>query len=150
MIMKNMYLKMLLVGFTAMLSIGALGQISVANYFNEQASIGVGYDITKKLKTELRLGISNFVNTDLFLTYEFITRENYSIYSGIGTGFYDAIEDYKVSALAGIEIKPFKKEYGLTLHMELQPFYDNIFNKSATGRFYHSWGIRYTFGKAKD
>lgn len=148
---NNTYKKFLLSCFTILFTASAFGQISVATYFGDESRLGIGYNITQNLRTEFRIGLTEYTKTDLVLTYAFLNKENFNVYAGAGTGFYGDPKNYKASALVGLEIKPFQKAHGLSLHMELQPFYFNDHQDSYVGGWLsHSWGIRYTFGKRKD
>ncbi|MCK9438433.1 MAG: hypothetical protein M0Q12_14660 [Synergistaceae bacterium] len=118
-------------------------QLSVSHYNSSLSKIGLGYNFSEKVWSELRL----YTNTDidnltpeLVVCYNIVNREKHNIYAGIGgvANYFNGIV-----VPIGVQFTPFEKFDKFSLHIEIQPTLD--FENDPI--IQSSWGLRYKFGK---
>jgi hypothetical protein len=132
---------LVLIGLISFMSNRAFSQIGVSYYSSSLSKIGLSYNFSGKVWSELRL-YSNTTFDDLtpelVLCYNFISKERYNIYAGVGgvINYYNGI-----IIPVGVQFTPFQKFDKFSLHIELQPTFDF----ENTPIVESSWGIRYKF-----
>lgn len=114
-------------------------QVGVSYHQSNLPFLGVNYEFAEKFLAEVRLGTDAYfedVSVEGVFTYQFINKEDYEVYAGIGARIQN-IEGLVIPL--GIQIFPFEqKKFGA--HIELAP----IFGESSN-LIRGSWGIRYRF-----
>jgi len=139
--MKQTIKTFLLIGLISLMSNNVFSQLSVSYYSSSLSKIGLGYNFSDRIWSELRV----YSNTDfdnitpeLVLCYNFVNNERYNIYAGVGgvIGFYNGI-----IIPIGVQFTPFEKFDKFSLHIELQP----TINFESARVLQSSWGIRYKF-----
>lgn len=114
-------------------------QLGVGFYQSNMGSYAnLNYQI-ERISPELRIGTDNYfedIHLEPVLNYQWIQRENYTGYIGVGTWVNQF--DFNLIFPVGLNIYPFaNKEFGF--HIELA----TLFIDGAVLR--GSWGIRYQF-----
>jgi hypothetical protein len=142
--MRHQTKVLIIVALLGISSVTAFSQLSVSYYSSNLSKIGLAYNLSNRVWTELRL----YSNTEIYdltpelvLCYNIVNKEQHNIYVGFGgnvnyfTGFVLPV---------GVQFTPFEKLERFSLHIELQPAldfgYESIIIQS-------SWGIRYKFIK---
>ena len=133
--MKQVVL-MLIVIFPAI----SFAQLGVSFHQSNLPFIGVNYQVTERLRPELRVGVDNFVDitsVEAVITYDLVKKEDYEFYAGIG----GRVNGYAgVVVPIGLNIYPLPyKQFGF--HIEMAPIAGEDFLLRG------SWGIRYRFKK---
>ena len=118
----------------------AMAQLSVGYHQSSVPFVSVGYEINGRLMPELRLATDIVINNfspELVLTYQFLNKQHYEFYAGIG---------YRENTFrgpllpVGLNIFPFdRKNFGF--HIEVAP----IIGIESSTIIRGSWGIRYRF-----
>lgn len=139
-----MYKKILLSFISCYLVFGLLSakaQFGIGYHQSSLPFVGLSYTFANRLMPELRIGTDRYlddVSLEGVLTYQYLQKEDYSLYAGLGF-FYEDSEN--VSIPLGMLLFPFEnKKFGF--HMEATPLVGeggNILRGS--------WGIRYLFSK---
>lgn len=118
----------------------SFAQFAIGFHQSNLPFVGLSYEFDNKIRPEIRLGTDNYfdaMSIEGVLTYDFLRKEDYAIYGGLGVrvnGFIGLVIPI------GINIYPFTtKQFGFL--MELAP----IIGEDAILR--GSWGIRYKFRK---
>ena len=135
---------LVLFGIFSIMSAKGFSQLSISYYSSSLSKIGLGYNFSDKLWTELRLYSNTSINDitpELVVCYNIVKKERHNIYLGLGgnvnyfTGFVLPL---------GVQFTPIEKFDRFSLHIELQPTLniaeDDLILQS-------SWGLRYKFGK---
>lgn len=121
-------------------------QLSISAYTNHaDTKLGIGYQFNEKLWSEFRVYMGtniSKVTPEITLNYNFVRRENYDTYIGIG-GVLNHIKG--VVLPVGVGIKPFKSLKNFALHIEFTPLYELDYGDLYLRGFV---GIRYKFKKA--
>jgi hypothetical protein len=116
-------------------------QLGISYHQSALPFVSINYTFAKRLMPELRLGTDRYledVSVEGVLTYQYLQREDYSLYAGLGF-FYDDFGSASVPL--GLLVFPFEnKSFGF--HMEATPLIGEGINI-----FRGSWGIRYRFTK---
>lgn len=125
-------------------SLSVQAQLSVGYHQSNLSLLSVGYEINDRLMPELRLGTNldweDDVVVEADLLYQFIDRQEYELYAGLGFSAYSDEEGFVVPI--GLNLFPFAaKRFGF--HIEAAPL---VLIESST-IFRGSWGIRYRFAK---
>lgn len=118
-------------------------QLSVGYHQSNLPFVFIGYEIGERLVPELRLSTDIDLEYDfspeLVLTYQFINKQDYEFYAGLG---------YRVNLFQGVvfpiglNIFPFNQQrFGL--HIEAAPMIEIEGSTILRG----SWGIRYRFAR---
>lgn len=120
------------------------GQLSVSYQFSSWNKIGMGYNFSPKIWTELRIYSNTNLNSftpELVFLLNVTKKERHEIYIGIG-GVANVFEGLVFPV--GLQFKPLENFTRFSLQIEFEPTID-------IGRedfiFQSSAGIRYTFGK---
>lgn len=113
----------------------SIGQLGISFHQSNLLFIGINYEITNKIRTELRVGTDNYfeaIFVEGIITYDLLKKEEYEFYAGLGVranGFTGLVIPI------GINIYPLTtKQFGF--HIELSPIVGD--NNLLRG----SWGIR--------
>jgi len=140
--MKKLLRVMAFAGMLAIIPFSAASQLSVSYYSSSLSKIGLAYDFSPRLWSELRLysntNIGN-ITPELVFCINVASREYHKIYLGLGanvnyfTGFVMPI---------GVQFTPFEKFDRFSLHIELEPTLDF---SSEDVIIQSSCGIRYKF-----
>jgi len=139
--MKQTIKTLVLTGLISFMSNNAFSQIGVSYYSSSLSKIGLSYNFSNRVWSEVRLySNTSFddLTPELVLCYNFVNKEKYNIYAGVGgvLNYYNGI-----IVPIGVQFTPFEKFDKFSLHIELQPtldFENTLFVQS-------SWGIRYKF-----
>ncbi|MBN1819905.1 MAG: hypothetical protein JXR31_06030 [Prolixibacteraceae bacterium] len=136
--------------FTLLLIIfskSGISQISTSFYYSSYSKIGVAYNFSDRLWSELRLYNSDEfsdITSELILNYNVVKKERHNIYIGIG-GMIKM--DYGALVIPiGTQFYPIKDFKKFSVHIELLPTLivgDEIQLNSALG-------IRYLFNNRKE
>ena len=133
--------------FTAAFLLASLtasyAQFSVGYHQSNLPFVSLGYEIKGRLLPELRLStdidLDEYFSPELVLTYQFINKQYYEVYAGLG---------YRVNAFqgavfpVGLNLFPFNQQkFGF--HIEVAPLIEPDGAKILRG----SWGIRYRFAR---
>ena len=118
-------------------------QISISYYNSSLSKIGLAYNFSEKLWSELRLYSNTSIDDitpELAFCYNFVHKDKHNIYAGLGgnVNFFTGLV-----LPVGVQFMPFENFEGFSLHIELQPMFDfetDIILQS-------SWGLRYKFKK---
>ncbi|MFA7494128.1 MAG: hypothetical protein WCZ43_11540 [Proteiniphilum sp.] len=143
--MKLIIKVVVLVGFLSVISVKGFSQVSVSYYSSSLSKIGVGYNFSDRVWSELRLysnTVIGDITPELVVCYNLVKKDSHNVYVGVG-GNYNYFKGFVLPV--GVQFSPFEKFDRFSLHIELQPTYDfdsDLFLQSA-------WGIRYIFGKKK-
>ena len=132
---------LVLLGVITFMSSKVSSQISVSYYSSSLSKIGLSYNFSGKVWSELRLysnTVADDLTPELVLCYNFINKDKYNIYAGVGavTNYYNGL-----IVPIGIQFTPFEKVSNFSLHIELQPTFDSEHSTIIQS----SWGIRYKF-----
>ena len=124
-----------------------ISQISVSFYCSSNSKVGVAYNFSNRLWSELRLNNADEfsdISSELILNYNIVKKERHNIYTGIG-GVVNL--DYGgLLVPIGIQFYPITDFKNFSIHVELLPTLivgDEIQLNSALG-------IRYLFAKRKN
>lgn len=120
------------------------GQLSISYQYSSLNKIGLGYNFTERIWTELHLysntNLDNFT-PELVGLYNISKKDNHDVYFGIGlvANFFTGIV-----VPVGLQFRPLENFKRLSLIIEFEPTIDIdredlIFQSSA--------GLRYSFGK---
>lgn len=118
----------------------AFGQFGVGFHQSNLPFVAFSYQTKGKLRPELRIATDNYLESlslEAVLTYNFIRKEDYECYAGLGVRS-DPVAGLVVPV--GLNVYPFEVKQ-LGFHIELAP----IVNESVLLR--GSWGIRYRFNR---
>ena len=114
-------------------------QLGLSYHQSALPFIGLNYTLANRLMPELRIGTDRYfddVSLEAVLTYQYLQREDYSLYAGIGI-YYGNFGSTSIPL--GLLLFPFdNKKFGF--HLEATPLVGeggNILRGS--------WGIRYRF-----
>ncbi|HEX2936182.1 MAG TPA: hypothetical protein VHO72_12590 [Bacteroidales bacterium] len=140
---KPLLITAFLIGLLS-LSLSSFSQLSVSYQYSSLNKLGLGYNFSPRIWTELRLySNTNLDNLtpELALLYNVSIKERHEIYVGIGgvaNGFSGVLFPI------GVQFRPFENFKRFSIHIELAPLIetnrDEVIIQSAAG-------IRYTFGK---
>jgi hypothetical protein len=117
-------------------------QFSVSFYDSSVSKIGVGYNFTDKVWSELRIYSGtriDDVTPELVVCYNFINKENHNIYAGIG-GVANYFNGLVIPV--GVQFTPIEKFDKFSLHVEIQPVI-----RDYNSFIQASWGLRHKFGR---
>ncbi|MDR6302135.1 hypothetical protein [Mesonia maritima] len=141
--MKKITLKMIFTLIVLFSLTDVNAQLSASFYGNDADSkIGIGYDFNEKLWGEIRVysgpSITN-TTAEAVLNYNFIRKEKYQTYVGIG-----AIANNLNGIIApiGLRFSPIESLSNFLIHIELQPAYIFDYDDAFLTGFF---GIRYKF-----
>jgi len=139
--MKQTIKTLVLIGLISFMSNNAFSQIGVSYYSSSLSKIGLSYNFSNRLWSEVRLYSNTTfydLTPELVLCYNFVNKERYNIYAGVGgvVNYYNGI-----IVPIGVQFTPFEKFDKFSLHIELQPTLDF----GNTPIVQSSWGIRYKF-----
>lgn len=141
--MKRTIRILILFGLFSIVSVKGFSQMSISYYSSSLSKIGLGYNFSDKLWSELRLYSNTSIDDitpELVICYNIVKKEKHNIYIGLGgnvnyfTGFVLPV---------GVQFTPIDKFDRFSLHIEFQPTLDidsDLILQS-------SWGLRYKFGK---
>ncbi len=134
--MKTLILSAALTLFTVS---ACFAQLSVGYHQSGLPFASISYEIKGRLVPELRLSTDTYLgesfSPEFVLTYQFLNKEDYEFYSGLG---FRANDFQGVVLPIGFNFFPFEqKKFGF--HLELAPIIND--NPILRG----SWGIRYRF-----
>lgn len=141
--MKKTVKILILFGLFFIVSINGFSQMSISYYSSSLSKIGLGYNFSDKLWSELRLYSNTSIDDttpELVICYNIVKKEKHNIYIGLGgnlnyfTGFVLPV---------GVQFTPIDKFDRFSLHIEFQPTLDI----DSDLIFQSSWGLRYKFGK---
>ena len=117
-----------------------MAQPGVSFHQSNLPFIGVNYQVTERLRPELRIGVDNFVDitaVEAVVTYDLLKNEDYELYAGLG-GRVNNFAGLVVPV--GLNIYPLPyKQFGF--HIEMAPIAGEDFLLRG------SWGIRFRFKK---
>ncbi len=117
-------------------------QISVSVSFSSDYKIGIGYNFSERIWSELRLSgeeVFSDISSELVLCNNIVKRERYSFYSGIGV-----LVNFDYGGLIipfGTQFCPIEGLKNLSLHFELLPTF--IVGKDI--QISSAIGVRYLF-----
>lgn len=140
--MKRTLRSLALAGMLAVLPLAAFSQMSISYYSSSLSKIGLAYDFSPRVWSEMRLYSNTSVGNitpELVLCFNVSRKEFHRVYIGVGgnvnyfTGFVMPI---------GVQFTPFEKFERFSLHIELEPTLDF---SSEDLILQSSWGIRYSF-----
>jgi len=117
-------------------------QTSISYYNSADSKIGLAHNFSEKLWAEARIyaALEDFdPGAELALCYNVLKIEGYQFYFGLGAMLK---EDNGLIVPLGVQFAPFEKFKNLSLHIELQPVFQENRDKLQS-----SLGLRYTFGK---
>lgn len=139
--MKQTIKTLVLIGLISFMSNNAFSQVGVSYYSSSLSKIGLSYNFSNRLWSEVRLYSNTTfydLTPELVLCYNFVNKERYNIYAGVGgvVNYYNGI-----IVPIGVQFTPFEKFDKFSLHIELQPTLDF----GNTPIVQSSWGIRYKF-----
>ncbi len=124
----------------------SFSQLSLSYYSASPSKIGLGYNLSEKLWSELRLWSNTTVKDltpELVLCYNVVTKDKHNVYLGLGGSVNSFIG---LVIPIGVQFTPFEKIDRFSLHIEILPTLDfehDINNQIIQG----AWGLRYRFGK---
>lgn len=130
--------------FFFFLSVNGFSQFSVSYYSSSLSKIGLGFNVSDRFWSELRLYSNTTIHAitpELVVCFNFVKRERHNIYFGLGgninyfTGFVLPV---------GVQFTPIEKFDRFSLHIELQPSLDIL---SRDLILQSSWGLRFKFGR---
>lgn len=142
--MKRKIKFVVLLGLLSLLSLKGFSQMSVSYYSSSLSKIGLAYNFSDKIWSELRLYSNTSIDDltpELVLCYNIVEKEKHNVYLGLGgnmnyfTGFVLPV---------GVQFTPVEKFKRFSLHIELQPTLD----LESDLMIQSSWGLRYKFGKS--
>jgi len=118
----------------------SFSQLGVSFHQSNLPFIGVNYQVTERLRPELRIGVDNFVDitaVEAVVTYDLLKNEDYELYAGLG----GRVNNYAGLVVpVGLNIYPLPyKQFGF--HIEMAPIAGEDFLLRG------SWGIRFRFNK---
>lgn len=144
---KIMKKRLLIYGFiVGLLSLSnyVYGQLSLSYQYSSLNKLGVGYNFSQRIWTELRIysntNLENFT-PELALLYNVSKKDQHEIYIGVG-GVVNYFNGLIIPM--GLQFTPFENFKRFSLQIEFAPMID--FDSSDL-IFQSSAGIRYTFGK---
>lgn len=118
----------------------SIGQLGISFHQSNLPFIGINYEITNKIRPELRIGTDNYfdaISVEGVITYDILKKEDYEFYAGLG---FRMNEFTGIVIPIGLNIYPLTtKQFGFQI--ELSPIVGE--NNILRG----SWGIRYRFKK---
>jgi hypothetical protein len=141
--MKRVFLIIgFLVGFLGLSNEG-YGQLSLSYQYSSLNKIGLGYNFSPKLWTELRVFSNTYledITPELVLLYNVSQKERHEIYVGVGVV---ANVFYGLVVPIGLQFRPIENFQQFSIQIEFAPIIDDgiILQSSA--------GIRYTFSRSK-
>lgn len=124
----------------------SFAQLSMSYQFSSLSKIGLGYNFSDRLWTELRI-YSNTYSEDftpeLVFLYNASVKERHEIYTGVGVvaNFFTGIV-----VPVGLQFRPFENFKRFSVQIEFEPTFE-VEDENLV--FQSSAGIRYTFGKNK-
>ncbi|MCF8219453.1 MAG: hypothetical protein K9J21_10805 [Bacteroidales bacterium] len=142
--MKRKIKFVVILGLLSLLSLKGFSQMSVSYYSSSLSKIGLAYNFSDKIWSELRLYSNTSIDDltpELVLCYNIVEKEKHNVYLGLGgnmnyfTGFVLPV---------GVQFTPVEKFKRFSLHIELQPTLD----LESDLMIQSSWGLRYKFGKS--
>ena len=119
------------------------GQFSISYQHSGFSRVGIGYNFSQKIWTELRIYDHSYygnITTELALLYNVSIKESHVIYLGFG-GL--AGDSFGLAIPIGLQFRPLENFRRLSLQIELEPVF--VFRGGVA--LLSSGGIRYTFGK---
>lgn len=140
---KNLFIGFLLV-FLSFSSL-SFGQISISFQYSENSKIGVGYNFTRRLWTELRMNKNKKffdVNSDLALLFNLIKKDEYDLYLGVSGQIWSK-DNFQYSIPMGLQIRPIDAIRRLSFLVEFRPA---IIPSTDEFERQYSVGIRFMFG----
>jgi hypothetical protein len=126
------------------LSNHVFGQLSASYQYSSLNKIGLGYNFSNKVWTELRIYSNTFLNDftpEIALFYNVSMKARHEIYVGIG-GTINYFNGVVVPI--GLQFRPIDNFKRFSIQIEFEPIID--FDRQDI-IFQSSAGIRYTFGK---
>jgi hypothetical protein len=140
--------KAVLLGIFVLLSINAFSQLSASFNFSSLSRIGVGYQFSGRMWTELRI-ISNTVDENItpevILACNVVKKERHNIYAGLGVNI-NVLGGFTMPI--GVEFFPIEAFDRLSLRIELEPTYTAFKNENKLWLM-SAFGIKYRFGAKK-
>ena len=153
-------MKRIIINFLLLFAVNSLfAQFSIHLNYSEatKTGIGIGYDFSKRFWSDLTLSRGLFDNTEttsyrdftidnisanLSVNYNFIAKNNYDIYLGMGglLDFYDGTY-FLFTVPVGIRLRPFKNLNNIAFQIEVQPVLMTDIDEYIFGRL----GIHYRF-----
>jgi hypothetical protein len=133
-------MKRFLISVYSFFPVMAMAQLGVNFHQSNVPFVGINYQISNKVRTELRLGADNYfelISVEGVATYDILKKDEYEFYAGLG---FRTNNFTGIVIPVGINIYPLTtKQFGF--HIELAPIVGdgNILRGS--------WGIRYRFAK---
>lgn len=140
---KHLLIFVFIIGLLSLSNYG-YGQFSLSYQYSSLNKIGVGYNFSQRIWTELRIySNTNLDNLtpELAILYNVSRKERHEIYVGIG-GVANYFNGLVVPM--GLQFRPFENFKRFSLQIEFSPLID--FDRSDV-LFQSSAGLRYTFGK---
>ena len=119
-------------------------QFNIAYHQSGLPFVAVGYEVKNKWRPELRIGSDNYLSNlgwEAVLNYNFIKKEEYQIYGGIG-GRANVYGGWVIPI--GINFYPLATKK-LGFQIEMAPILTT--NSFTQNILRGSWGIRYRFSK---
>lgn len=139
---KYIFVFTFFVGFSSINTRG-FGQISVSYQYSNTNRVGLGYNFSKTIWTEVRVyGNSSFDNLipELALLFNVFKKEQYDLYIG-ASGM--ANNGLNLTVPIGLQFRPLDSFKRFSIQIEIQP---GMNFKTNLSLFQSSAGIRYTFG----
>lgn len=128
------------------ISNSAKGQLSVAYQYSSLDKIGIGFNFSKRLWSDLRIYGNTFsesITPEIVFLYNVSAKESHEIYIGAG-GVVNYFNGIVIPA--GIQIRPFENFRNFSFQIEFEPL---IEFEVEDVLLQASGGIRYQFGKKK-
>ena len=140
--MKKMIKVFVLAVILAALPLTVFPQLSVSYYSSNLSKIGLAYDFSPRVWTELRLYSDtdlSSITPELVFCFNVASKDYHKVYLGFGVNV-----NYFTGIVLpiGVQFSPFEKFNRFSLHIELEPTLDF---SSEDVIIQSSWGIRYKF-----
>ena len=142
--MRRQIKVLVLIALLGISSVTAFSQLSISYYSSNFSKIGLAYNFSNRLWTELRLYSNTEIldlTPELVLCYNIVNKEQHNIYLGFG-GNVNYLSGLVMPV--GVQFTPFEKLERFSLHIELQPSLDFGYESILV---LSSWGVRYKFIK---
>lgn len=134
---------LVLFGLLFISSIKVFPQLSISYYSSSFSKIGLAYNFSDKIWSELRLYSNTFfydITPELVLCFNIVKTDRHNVYFGFG-GNVNYLTGFVLPV--GVQFTPIEKFDRFSLHIELQPTLDFMSDFIIQS----SWGLRYKFGK---
>lgn len=130
------------------LCLNGFSQLSTSFNYSSVSRIGLGYQFSGKIWTELRI-ISNTIDEEfspeVILGFNIVKKERHSVYAGLGVNL-NVLSG--ISVPVGVEIFPIESFDRLSLRIEFEPTY-TAFDSDNKLWLLSCAGIKYRFGARK-